>query len=225
MSASTELHTTTGERAGIEASITDKGYTFHLYESYSAACNAVMFSFFNLEAGCVRILTDYNNNKMVHMHPPNATHPNGVCVSLPLDPNSNMVAFEGGQLASSARFLGFLDKGGAPAEFQAPAGGVRELVRCVRAMLHSVASSCEPGPSLSLIVVKVVAKGGVTMCAGVCQLTSGCIRSQHATRKTAPISQAASQCTYTSQPLSGTLAAVTVTALCRGLHSRAGGMS
>eukprot|EP00892_Ulva_mutabilis_P012817 jgi/Ulvmu1/9908/UM057_0065.1 len=116
---------------GIEASITEKGYTFHLYESYSASCNSVMFSFYSQIAGYMRILTDYNNNKMIRMHPPNSTHPMGSCASVPLDPKSSMVAFEGGRLASSARFLGFLNQGGEPAVYQPPESGARDLVRGV----------------------------------------------------------------------------------------------
>lgn len=100
-----------------------------MYESYSAPCNTVMFSFYSQISGYMRILTDYNNNKMIHIHPPNSTYPNGYCVSAPLDPSSSMVAFEGGRLASSARFLGFLNQGGEPAVFQAPEGGVRDFVR------------------------------------------------------------------------------------------------
>lgn len=115
--------------AGIEATITEKGYTFHVYESYSAACNSVMFSFHNPGAGYMRILTDYKNSKMWHMHPPNATFPKGVCTSEPLDPNSSMVSFAGKRLTSAGRFLGFIADGGRPAEFQPPPGGFQELVR------------------------------------------------------------------------------------------------
>lgn len=141
------------DRAGIEASITEKGYTFHVYESYSAACNSAMFSFHSALAGYVRVLTDYKNGKMWQMFAPNATYPNGVCTSEPLDPKNNLVVFEGNQIASSARFLGFLSSSGVAAEFQPPAAGFPDLVRCVgqlhRALRAALLPGCTVAPPIS----------------------------------------------------------------------------
>lgn len=78
----------------------------------------------------MRVLTDYKNMRTWRMHSPNSTFPQGMCHSSPLDPDSNMVALDGKQLASSARFLGFLKQNGDLPNFVPPASGFQELVRC-----------------------------------------------------------------------------------------------
>jgi hypothetical protein len=113
--------------AGIESTHVKQGYTRYGSEAYSHACDAASFAFYNTDVGFKRVIADHKNQKVWHVTSPNSTFPNGVCWSENMSGRSEFIEGENGRLVSTAKFLGFVKPGGAPAEYVGPG----TLIRCV----------------------------------------------------------------------------------------------
>lgn len=91
---------------GVDVTITNKGYSYTVYEAYDASCQAVVQEISLPNLGHTRYLYDYAHGKMWTMRSAKDDVP-ASCTMTDLDPSNPFVHEDGVALASSARFLAF----------------------------------------------------------------------------------------------------------------------
>jgi hypothetical protein len=125
--------------SGIDVSITNKGFTYTVYESYDAGCQAVVQEIFLPTLGHTRYLYDYRSQRRWTIRSASKNSP-GSCMSQDLDPNNPFVHEDGVQLASAQRFLSFHKD----AVYVPRAQLNNPQVRCVLCLKHSLLCSESP---------------------------------------------------------------------------------
>jgi hypothetical protein len=90
----------------IQISISEKGYSFVMYEAYDYSCNAVVQEYFSSAEGHMRLLFDFKGSRLWRMHGPNNTYPHGVCSSEPIVAEVPFEDVSGKHVAATQSFLG-----------------------------------------------------------------------------------------------------------------------